>query len=401
MAKKTKKRAPKELTRKQVSRIKREQRIERILKWSVIGVAVLVVGVLAYGFIVEEIVKSRQAVATVGDTPITTADFQARVRFTRMQMTSELNYMYQQQQMLDPTDAEVQFLLEYLQNNIVDLQSQLEEENALIIGEQSLEQLIQEQLVRREAASRSITVSQEDVDVAIEEFFGYDRSPVLPTLSPTITLPFTPTDVTTSEPTATPPPTPTPMTEADFKQQYDNFLKGLRDLDITEQQYRSWVESSILLERLREQMTEEAPATADQVLLRYITVDDELRANEAAARLNAGEDFQALLDELRADEEISAYGGELDWLPQDSMESRFEATVSELAFNMAVGERSQPIPSEDGERFTIIEVLGHEERELNEYLRQQYADAAFQEWLDSQQFLVERGTYRDRVPTDP
>ena len=401
MAKKTKKRASRELTRKQASRIEREQRIERIVVWSVIGVAVVVIGVLAYGFIVEKVVKSRQAVATVSDTAITTAEFQARVRFTRMQMVSELNYMYQQQQTLDPTDTEVQFLLEYLQNNIVDLQSQLAPENALIIGEQSLEQLIQEQLVRQEAEARSISVSSQDVDVAVEQFFGYDSSPVLPTLSPSTTLPLTPSDVVVSEPTVTPPPTPTPMTEAEFKQRYDNFLKGLRNLDIAEQQYRSWVESSLLLEKLREQLTAEAPAAADQVLLRYITIDDGERAAEAAARLNTGDDFQALLDELRTDEEISAYGSELDWLPKESLESRFEAAVSELAFSLAVGERSQPIPSEDGQRFTIIEVLGHEERELNEYLRQQYADEAFQEWLDSQQVLVERSTYTDRVPTDP
>ena len=389
------------MTRKQASRIEREQRIERIVVWSVIGVAVVVIGVLAYGFIVEKVVKSRQAVATVSDTAITTAEFQARVRFTRMQMVSELNYMYQQQQTLDPTDTEVQFLLEYLQNNIVDLQSQLAPENALIIGEQSLEQLIQEQLVRQEAEARSISVSSQDVDVAVEQFFGYDSSPVLPTLSPSTTLPLTPSDVVVSEPTVTPPPTPTPMTEAEFKQRYDNFLKGLRNLDIAEQQYRSWVESSLLLEKLREQLTAEAPAAADQVLLRYITIDDGERAAEAAARLNTGDDFQALLDELRTDEEISAYGSELDWLPKESLESRFEAAVSELAFSLAVGERSQPIPSEDGQRFTIIEVLGHEERELNEYLRQQYADEAFQEWLDSQQVLVERSTYTDRVPTDP
>ena len=363
MAKKTKKRASRELTRKQASRIEREQRIERIVVWSVIGVAVVVIGVLAYGFIVEKVVKSRQAVATVSDTAITTAEFQARVRFTRMQMVSELNYMYQQQQTLDPTDTEVQFLLEYLQNNIVDLQSQLAPENALIIGEQSLEQLIQEQLVRQEAEARSISVSSQDVDVAVEQFFGYDSSPVLPTLSPSTTLPLTPSDVVVSEPTVTPPPTPTPMTEAEFKQRYDNFLKGLRNLDITEQQYRSWVESSLLL-------------------------DDGERAAEAAARLNTGDDFQALLDELRTDEEISAYGSELDWLPKESLESRFEAAVSELAFSLAVGERSQPIPSEDGQRFTIIEVLGHE-------------DEAFQEWLNSQQVLVERSTYTDRVPTDP
>ena len=98
MAKKTKKRAPKELTRKQLSRLERDRRMERILRWSVIAVTVVVVGVLAYGLIVEKVVKARQSVATVNGTPITTAEFQARVRFRRMQMSSELGYLFQQQQ---------------------------------------------------------------------------------------------------------------------------------------------------------------------------------------------------------------------------------------------------------------------------------------------------------------
>ena len=102
MAKKTKKRAPKELTRKQLSRLERDKRMERILRWSVIAVTVVVVGVLAYGLIVERVIKARQSVATVNEIPITTAEFQARVRFRRMQMSSELQYLFQQQQALDP-----------------------------------------------------------------------------------------------------------------------------------------------------------------------------------------------------------------------------------------------------------------------------------------------------------
>jgi hypothetical protein len=45
--------------------------------------------------------------------------------------------------------------------------------------------------------------------------------------------------------------------------------------------------------------------------------------------------------------------------------------------------------------------MGHEERELEEYLRQENADRAFQEWLETQQVLVELGDFSDRVPTDP
>ena len=147
MAKKTKKRAPKELTRKQQSRLERDRRTERILKWSVTAVTIVVVGVLAFGFITEGVIKARPSVAAVGGVPITTSEFQARVRFHRMQMVMNLNQMYVQQEALNPTDPNAQTYLEYIQGQILDLQGQLAEENALIIGDQALDQLIEEELV--------------------------------------------------------------------------------------------------------------------------------------------------------------------------------------------------------------------------------------------------------------
>jgi hypothetical protein len=134
MAKKAKKHAPKELTRKQRSRLERERRVERLLIIGVVAVGVLVVGVLAYGFIFENVVKAREAVATVGDTPIRAADFQARVRFSRMQMQTELQFWRGQQLTLDPTDPDSQMYLEYIQGNIRELEGQLSLTNALSIG---------------------------------------------------------------------------------------------------------------------------------------------------------------------------------------------------------------------------------------------------------------------------
>jgi len=401
MTKKTKKRAPKELTRKQVSRLERERRTERFLIWGAIAVGALVVGVLTYGFVVERVLKAREAVAVVGDTPITTADFQSRVRFARMQVQAELEYWRQQQQVLDPTDAEVQPFLEYIQGNIRDLQSQLSPVNALNIGEQALDELIQDELVRQEAERRGITVAPEELQQEIERFFGYDRNPATPTPGPAVTFPLTPTGVLTTAPTSTPLPTPTPMTEQAFRERYDDTLQSLKSQGISEKQYRSWVEASLLVEGLREQMEAEVSPTADQVKLRYLVVDSEERANELAARLDAGEDFQALVDELAEDEESSGYGTELDWLPRSILELRLDVELADLAFELAVGEHSQPVVSEDGVRYTMIQVAGREMRELDEVMRGSLGEAAFQEWLEAQQVLVERRAYEDRVPTEP
>jgi parvulin-like peptidyl-prolyl isomerase len=402
MAKKAKKHAPKRLTRKQLSRLEKERRIERVLIWSVAVVGIVVIGVLAYGFVAEKVIKAREPVAIVGGAPITTAEFQAWVRFTRMQVRSELQYWLYQQQALDPTDSDAQFYLEYIQQNVRDLQGQLSSENALVIGEQALDQLIQGELVRQEAERRGITVTPEELQREIELFFGYDRNPVTPTPAPTVTPPLAVADVLTPTPTSVPLPTPTPMTEQEFRRRYDTFLReSLKPLDISDQQYRSWIEVSLLMEKLREQMGTEVPTMAEQVKLRLLTVDSEERANELAARLDAGEDFQTLEDELEEDEDVTGYGTELGWLPGETLESRLGTELADLAFSLEVGEHSGPVLDQDSARYTIIEVMGHEVHELDQFLREQLVEEAFQEWLEAQQASVERRTYQDRVPTEP
>jgi len=403
MTKKTRKRAPKQLTRKQRSRVEREQNIERILIWSIAAVALLVVGVLAYGFIVENVVKAREAVAVVGETPIRTNDFQGLVRFTRMQMNAELQGMYQQQQALDPTDQSVQFYLEYLQSNIRDLQEQLAAENGLVIGEQALDQLIQNEIVRQEAERRGISVSSDELEQALEKYFGYERNPATPTPIPSSTPPLTQTSDVTPEPTMTPLPTATPVTEQEFRRRYEEFLRSLKAQNISDQQFRTWFKATLLFDKVYEQIVAEAPTAAEQVKIRYLMVGSEEQADELVVRLDAGEDFEALIDELEADEsEGMRYGAELDWFPQSVIEQYMGEQVAELAFSLAPGEYSPSVVQQEGSSYVIIQVVSREVRALDESVRQQLGDQAFQEWLQAQEeLLVERKTYRDRVPVTP
>ncbi len=405
MAKKSKSRALKKLTRKQHSRLERERSMKRLLIWGVTVVGIAVVGIMVYGLVVEKVIKAREPVAIVGGTSITTAEYQARVRFMQMRMQNELQHWLQQQQTLDPTDQSMQFYLEYIQGNIRDLQTKLSPANAPVIGEQVLDQLIQEELVRQEADRRGIAVAPEEVQREIERYFGYDRDPVTPTPGPTVvTSPLTLTEVLTPTPTTVPPPTPTPMTEEEFRRLYSTYLEqSLKPLDVSEQQYRSWVEASLLVEKLQEQMSAEVSTMADQVKLRLLAVDSEERANELAARLGAGEDFQALADELEEgeDDEVAGYGTELSWFPKGMLESNLGTELADLAFSLKVGEHSQPVLGQDAAQYYIIEVVGHEERELDSFVHQQLGADAFQEWLDAQQVLVERKMYGDRVPAEP
>lgn len=396
MARKVRKQKPAGLTRKQRSRLEQEKRLEKFILWGVTIVVVAVVGILGYGLVFEKIVKAREPVAVVGNTPITTAEFQARVRFLRMQMQRQLLSLQQRQAMADPMDPNSELLLQYLQEEIRKVQTELEPENAATIGEQALNQLLQEELVRQEAERRGIVVTPGEVQQQIELSFGYDSNPATP--EPTASSPLTPTDALT--PTEELFPTPTPMTKEGFQQLYADFLReSLRPLDISEEQYRSWLEASLLTQELQEQMTAEIPATAEQVNLNVLNVSSQGKANELAVRLEAGEDFQTLGEELR--ESDVGYATELGWLPREVLENNLGAELTDLAFSLGVGEYSQPVADPDGIWYNIFEVLGHEEREIGLWARQQMVGERFQAWLDAQQFLVERRTYQDRVPTEP
>lgn len=397
MARKSKKRARKKLTRKQLSRLEREERIRKLLILGVTLVGIAVVGVLGYGLVAEQILKPRQPVAVVDDEPITSSEFQARVRFRRLQMKNQLQYLYQQQQQTtDTQSANAQSFLQYLQGQIRDIQSQLEPENAETIGKQVLDQLIQEELVRQEASSRGISVTSDEVQEKIQDAFGYNPDA---TPEPAVSAPLTSTGTVTTPPS----PVSTQMTKADFRDMYNRYIReSLRPMGISEQLYRTWIEAELLTERLQADIEEkQVPAEADQVKLRLLTVGSEERANELAARLDAGEDFQTLADELKQDQEVQGSGNELGWLPRELLENRLGKELTDLAFSLEVGERSQPLAGEGGQQYRIILVAGHEVRELDKFVRQQMVDDAFQAWLDAQQVLVERKTYRDRIPTEP
>ena len=401
MTKKVRRTPQQQLTRKQRSRLDEERRMKRILIWGVGLVAVLIVGVLGYGVVAEKIIEPREPVAIVDETPITTSEFQARVKFRRLQLSNQMNYLYQQQQAMaaQGSDSGGQSLQQYFQQQINSLQSQLAPENAETLGQQVLDQMIQEELVRQEAERRGIQVTAEEVQDEIHAGFGYDPDATPP---PTASAPLTSTEsLTTSQPT--PAPTPTQMTEADFREMYNRYMQeGLNPVGISEQQYRSWMKASLLTEKLQADMKEELPRQADQVKLRFLSASSEERAQELAQRLESGEDFQALADEIQADEESSGSSSELSWLPKDMLADRLGEEIAETTFSLEVGEHTEPQTlGEEGETYYIFQVTGHEEREIEDGILDQMAQDKFQSWLEAQQSLVERKSIAGVVPTEP
>jgi peptidyl-prolyl cis-trans isomerase D len=410
------------VTKKHLARAERERIQTRWIVTGTIATAALVVGVLAYGWIRTEVIEPGQPVATVNGEQITTRQFQGQVRLSRYSLINNFQSM-QQMYSWFASDPNLQAMVE---QRLTSIASQLADARSL--GETVLDQMVDDLLIRAEAQRRGITVSQADVDQAIEEQFGFypngtptpeptaTLSPVEETeqaTTPTVTVGPTATELPTGTPSATftpgpsptvtatsgPEPTATAYTRDAFEANYREQIDGLyTSAGVSEADFRAQVEASLYRSKLMQAFEAEVPREEDQVHARHILVADETTAEVVLNRLAAGDAWEALVTEFSTDTGTVDAAGDLGWFTRGVMDPAFEAA----AFSTPVGEVSPPVQSTSG--WHIIEVLGHESRALTASQFQQAAQAYFDEWLTGQQSTAEIEKFdiwEARVPTEP
>jgi hypothetical protein len=277
-----------------------------------------------------------------------------------------------------------------------------------VIGEQVLDAMVDEVLIRQAATEMGLQVSEDDVWQALEEQQGYFRHGT-PTPRPTVTpwpspTPITPTEtLPTPLPTLTPLPSPTVVTEAAFEELHREQLRALKGSDVDEETYRAVVEAQLLMDQVRERLVEDEPRQAKHLeldLLRFGTAED---ADAFLVRLDGGESFDALLDEARSNPEDSASATSIPWTPYDALSQRVGAAVAQIALSREIGSYSQVINSSE-EEFVIMRVTGHEERELSASALRSRQNELYSAWLEAlkEAAEIERYDYwRNRVPRSP
>lgn len=398
-----KKPKPASLSKKHLARLERERRQAQLVRWIAFGVILATVLLIGYGiletggtlFKINSALQKNKPVAVVNGEEISVGEFQTYIRLQRQRLLNQYSEMQYYAQIFG-------FDVSSQMRQIEDMLSEDYKEE---LGQQVLDAMIDERLVRQEAQKRGLLVNNDDVEEAIRANYGYypngtptpapTATPLvfstlspqqlkLVTLTPTATEPPTATPdpqataTPVPSPTATPMPQPTatPYTLEGFQKTYQETLDRLKqDISLSEADFRSIFEAQLYRQKLVESVTKDVPHMQEMVWARHILVNDEAIAQVVRQRLLDGEDFAALAAEISEDPGSKDKGGDLGWFAKGQMVAAFE----DAAFGLKIGEISQPVKSDYG--YHIIQVIGHENRPMTEAEYNDAVNKMFDEWL--------------------
>ncbi|MDP2778539.1 MAG: peptidylprolyl isomerase [Anaerolineales bacterium] len=416
------------LHKKHVARLQRERQQGRIILYTFFGALALVVALLVYGWLDINYFQLQRPVAKVGDTEILVHDFEPRVRLQRQQLLSQYAQYAQYAQYFG---MNVDTQLQQIQSNL---------DSPLTVGQSVLDQMVNEELIRQEAAKRGITVSEDELNEAIQGGFGYyPNGTPTPSATPTqVTLPDVPAEAfsvitatppasatpistespppaegtpqaeATVEPSATPTagptatalPTSTPYTFQGFESQLKDANARMTKLGFDEGIYRSIFEAQILERKLKDEITADVAQIEQQVWARHILVSDETLAKGIIERLKNGEDFAALAVEFSSDTGSAVSGGDLGWFGRGAMVPEFEAAA--FALEKSGDFSAEPVQSDFG--YHIIQLVAKQDRPLTADQYEAAKDKVFSDWQTAakEEYGVDIfDVWQSRVPSEP
>jgi len=405
----------------------KEKKQAKALIGGFIVTGVIIVGLVGYAVIYSVFLKDNIAVAVVDGEKIDNEYYRARVRLERNG--------YLQQYMLLNTQAQIYANDEnqagYFENQMMQIASDLD--NTTSFGEMVLETMIEDKIIAIKGREMGLEVTDAEIDALFGQIFNYfpNGTPTpAPTIAPFTTPQLSPTQeailqlepttivdalkiepeggvgdigdneptATTEAPTATPGPTATAFTEELFQQEYDGYIKGLENINVDEEYIRKYFFHYLMREKVKDALDAEVPSEQDQVWARHILVSTEAKAQEVLNRLENGEKWADVAEDVSLDTSNKANGGDLGWFSEGQMVEAF----SETAFALEIGEISDPIETQFG--WHVIQLINRAVLPLSASNLQNQQNLAFQEWLAEAKESISyeiNDVYRDLTPTDP
>lgn len=417
---------PKTVSKKHIARSQREQRQTRIILIVTGAILAVILGLLIYALVDTYLVKPNKSVAYVDNYVIKAGDYKTKVKYARVNTINQAYTYYQYSQMFGSYGSSY---LTAAQNMITELF------DPTSVGERVLDSMIDEHLISEEAEKLGITVSEEEIDKAMQiafEFFPNgtntptitSTAPSTPTLSdkqltllaytdtptatatatntpegwePTNTATLVPTNAPTQEPsvaetkgsnetqmsgtatpepTATITPTPTPYTTQGYSKAISSYLDSLGTVNLSKEELRDIFRNQLLREKMLAAITADLEPVEDQVWARHILVDSEEKAIEIRERLENGEDWASLVATENNETPDSVTMEDLGWFGVGQMEESFEKAAFALE---DVGQLTEPIQTSYG--WHVIQLIAKGPIDLDSNQFQTLKESNFDKWL--------------------
>ena len=168
------------------------------------------------------------------------------------------------------------------------------------------------------------------------------------------------------------------ISDAEFNEWYRQLLNNNR---MTDAKYRETVKNQLLTSRIQDYLNKQIPPAIEHAHVYGIFVGSYDEAVAAKQRVESGEDFSKVAQEISIDQSTAEKGGELDWVPQGAL-----VMGNMDPFSLDVGKVSDPLavvtdPNTAPSTYYIITVTEQSVREIQSSYIAEVQNTKFSQWL--------------------
>ena len=366
-------------TKKQIALGRKEARQNRIILIAVGSLIAIIIVILGIGIIRELILKPGEPVAKVNQVKLRTDDFHDMVNYNRYNLYMNLSNLQNSIDELSASPEDNEFLISFYEQQLGQLQSSLS-----LAPQDTLDDMIDDELIRQQAEEEGLTVTPAEVEQAITE----DIRQAL-TVAPQ--EPLTGTEQL---------PTPTPVSQERIDEVYNSILANMQ---LSDKSFRAIVERSLLRGKLQDLLASRVPTTGLVANVQLIQTETEEGAVTATERIEAGEDFAIVAQEVSTDTVTAEGGGNVGWVTTGQLSTRYGEELDTFVFSHEVGEMG--IVESNGTFYVVLVLERDENGPLPSDVLTQRQNSALFDWLEerrsSPDVEIERLLGPDQIPPDP
>ncbi|MGC9335988.1 MAG: peptidylprolyl isomerase, partial [Anaerolineae bacterium] len=351
---------------------------KRIILISIGAVATLIVAIIAFGLIRELIVEPSRPVAVVNGDKVAANEYKDLVTYQRYNQYVQIGNMQDVLDQLRVSPEDNEFLISFYEQQISQMQS-----DVAMIPQTALDQLIEDKLIERKAEEEGIVVTSQEVQDTI---YGDLRT----AFESSSQEPITGTEVVV---------TPTLVPQEQVDELYESILGNMQ---LSKQSFEEIVRRGMLRDKVQEFLASQVPTTGLVAHPQIIQTETEEEALAAQDRIESGEEFAIVAQEVSTDTVSAETGGDLGWVTTGQLSARYGQEVEEAAFSLPI-DQVQVLKS--GEMYYVLQVLDRDEDGPlpSEVLAQRQSEALLT-WLEEQKaspaVQIERLLTPDQIPAD-